>query len=54
MFSRQPDKFEQFFWGGGEDGSSFYTKNLAASVLHFLDVMKHILVLAIGKLCFFR
>ena len=52
MFSRQPDKFEQFFLGGGEDGSSFYTKNHAARVLHFLDPIKHILVSAIGKLYF--
>ena len=57
MSSRQSDhadKFEQFLWGGGEAGSSFYTKSFAARVLHFLDPIKHILASATGKLYFLK
>ena len=33
MSSRELGKFEPFFWGGEEDGSSFYTKNIPVMVL---------------------
>ena len=50
MSSHQPDTFEQFFWGGEEDGSSFFTKNMAFKNFHFLDPIKDLLLSAMGKL----
>ena len=50
MSSRKLGKFEPYFWGGEEDGSCFYTKNIPVMVLPFLDPVKELLASAIGKL----
>ena len=50
MSSRELGKLEPFFWGGEEDGSSFYTKNIPVMVLQYLEPVKELLASAIGKL----
>ena len=49
MSSRDAGKFQLFFWGGGEDGSAYYSRNAAVSFWPVLDPVKDMLASKIGK-----
>ena len=50
MCSSKTTKYQRFFWSGGEDGSAFYTKNLAIHLRNSQDTVKYMLASAIGDL----
>ena len=50
MSSREPNKFERFYWEGGKDGDASYSKTLAVRLLWpALDLVKDKLATAVGK-----
>ena len=48
MSSQEPGKFQLFFWGGGEDGSAYYSQHLAVEFWFTLEPAKCKLATAIG------
>ena len=51
MSSRKPAKFQRFFWGGGDEGSAYYSRNLAVGTWSLFDPLKYVLTSAVGKFC---
>ena len=49
MSTKKSSKYQCFFWGGGEEGSAYYSQNIAAIAWPSLDPVKYILSSAIGK-----
>ena len=49
MSTRKPAKYQCFFGGGGEDGSAYYSQNIAAITWPYLEPVKYMLSSAIGK-----
>ena len=50
MSYREPAKFQLFFGSGEEDGSAYYSKNLAVDYWPSIEPVKYKLASAIGML----
>ena len=50
MSSKEPSKFELFFWEGEGDGSAYYSRTHACAMWPVLDPVKQALASEIGKL----